>query len=72
MNIKKYILQRSTNTTAWIGVIGLALIMFRLDGLMFLLFLALIVLPEATFAGRAKAMSGKLHQKLDDKPRGFQ
>jgi hypothetical protein len=59
MNIKNYLLSRAESTTAWIGFVGAILeVMLHLGNvstLMLVLFVMLIVLPEATiktwFAG---------------------
>lgn len=59
MNIKNYLLSRAESTTAWIGFVGAVLeVMLHLGNvstLTLVLFVMLIVLPEATiktwFAG---------------------
>lgn len=45
----KYILSRLTNTTAWIGVIGLVLLIFNMHTALAILFMLLFFLPEANF-----------------------
>lgn len=59
MNIKSYLLNRAESTTAWIGFVGIilefVLHLGNVSTLMLVLFVLLIVLPEATikswFAG---------------------
>jgi hypothetical protein len=48
-DIKKYLLGRTDSVTAWIGAIGLVLWLLNIKSFLFLLFVALIVLPEGHF-----------------------
>lgn len=53
MNIKKYLLSRTSSLTAWLGVIGfileIVLHLGNVSTIMLVLFVLLIVLPEDTF-----------------------
>ena len=55
-----YLLGRADNLTAWIGVTGLALQFLNLQSLMFALFIALLVLPEAQFTSLTRDMTKKI------------
>lgn len=59
-NIKKYLLNQADKMTAWIGVIGLALLFLGLSSFLFMLFIALIVLPEGKFSNLFKGWTQEL------------
>lgn len=62
----KFILGRLDNTTAWIGLIGLALLIFHFHGLLAILFIALFFIPEGSFTGIFKAITAKLRKTAEE------
>lgn len=48
--ITNYFLKQADKMTAWIGIIGLILLFLHLGGFLFILFIALIVLPQDEFS----------------------
>lgn len=64
-NPLKYILSRLDNTTAWIGVIGLVLLVFNLHTLLVALFVALFFIPEGNFSDMFKKLTKEIRD-LDD------
>lgn len=64
MNVKAYLVDRATSTTAWVGFLGFFLeILLHLGGvsvIMLCLYVALVIAPEAyfkeLFAGWAKKL----------------
>jgi hypothetical protein len=63
---KNYLLGQADKTTAWIGVIGICLPLLGLQSVMFLLFIALIVLPQENFTDFFKKRTQQLRD-LDKK-----
>lgn len=57
-----YLLGRADHLTAWIGFIGLVLQFLNLQSVMFILFIALLVLPEAQFNLFAREATKKLRE----------
>ena len=55
-----YLLNQADKLTAWIGIIGLVLLFLGLNSLLFALFIALIILPEAHFSDAFKGWTKKL------------
>lgn len=67
MNIKKYLLGRADSITAWVGFLGFVLeIVLHLGNvstIMLILFLLLIVLPEANFRDLFKSWSKNIKDR---------
>lgn len=63
---KDYLLGQADKMTAWVGFIGLLLFFTGFHSLLFVLFIALIVLPEDRFSEQFKAWTAKLRD-LDKK-----
>lgn len=59
-NIKNYLLKQADKLTGWIGVIGLLLLFLGLHSFLFMLFVALIVLPEGKFSNLFKSWTTEL------------
>ncbi len=55
-----YLLEQLNKTTAWVGIIGIALQMLGMQSVMFVLFILLIVLPETSFSNTFKEWTQKL------------
>lgn len=66
MDALKFILSRLDNTTAWIGVIGLALLVFNMHGFLAFLFVALFFMPETSFTGIFKRLTAWLRQREEE------
>lgn len=64
--IKTYLLGQADKLTAWIGCIGLVLLFLGFTSILALLFVALVVLPEAHFSQVFKGWTTKLRE-LDTK-----
>lgn len=60
--IKKYLLSQADKLTAWIGFIGLALLFVNWTSALFILFVALVVLPEAKFSDTFKEWTKKIKE----------
>ncbi|MBP3955371.1 hypothetical protein J8F10_08770 [Gemmata sp. G18] len=58
--VKNYLLGQADKLTAWIGCIGLVLLFLGFTSILALLFIALVVLPEAQFSQVFKAWTAKL------------
>jgi len=64
--VKNYLLGQADKMTAWIGLIGLALLFLRFTSILALLFVALVVLPETQFGQVFKVWTVEL-RGLDTK-----
>lgn len=58
--IKKYLLAQADKMTAWIGFIGVLLLLAGMHSLLIVLFVALIALPESQFSEIFKAWTKKI------------
>lgn len=58
--IKNYLISQLDKTTAWIGFIGLILMALHLYSFMFILFVAMIFLPETSFSSTFKKWAGEV------------
>lgn len=66
MDVIKFILSRLDNTTAWIGVIGLVLLILNFHGVLALLFIALFFVPEGNLSSILKRITDSLRKTAKD------
>lgn len=66
MEVVNFILKRLDNTTAWIGLIGLLLLILNFHGVLAFLFTALFFVPEGNFSGIFKRMTDGLKKTAKD------
>lgn len=64
--IKNYIVSRLDQTTAWVGLIGLVLLMLGLHSFLFILFVLLVCLPESSFSDIFKKWTGDIRDIAKD------
>lgn len=60
MEVVNFILKRLDNTSAWIGVIGLILLVLNFHGLLAFLFIALFFVPEGNLSTVFKRVTDSL------------
>lgn len=65
--VKNYLLEQADKLTAWIGFVGMILLFLNLHSFLFLLFIALIALPEAHFSSVFKNWTSQLRNAGKDK-----
>jgi hypothetical protein len=63
--MNEYLCEKLDSLTAWLGAIGIILMLFRWETGLFALFLLLIFLPEGKFSDFFKKMSDKIKEKTD-------
>lgn len=66
MEVINFILKRLDNTTAWIGLIGLALLILNFHGLLAFLFIGLFFVPEGNLSGIFKRITDSLRKTAKD------
>lgn len=66
MEVINFILKRLDNTTAWIGVIGLVLLVLNFHGMLAFLFIALFFVPEGNLSGILKKVTDSLKKTAKD------
>lgn len=66
MEVINFILKRLDNTTAWIGVIGLVLLVLNFHGMLAFLFIALFFVPEGNLSGILTKVTDSLKKTAKD------
>lgn len=61
-----YLLAQADKVTAWIGFIGIALLLLNLTSFLALLFLALIILPQDSFSKTFAQWASNLREKKEE------
>lgn len=62
LEVKKYLLGHADQMTAWIGCIGLCLLFVGWTSALFILFVALVMFPDAKFSGIFAGWTKKLRE----------
>lgn len=65
MKMNEYLCEKMDSLTAWIGALGIILMLFRWETGLFLLFLLLIFLPQAKFSDMFKSIADKIREKTE-------
>ena len=66
MKFVKYLFNRLDNTTAWIGIIGLTLMLLQFHTALIILFVLMFVLPEGNFSDLFKGWTRELRSTVDE------
>lgn len=66
MAFLKYLFGRLSNTTAWIGVIGLVLLLLGFHTALVVLFVLLFLLPEGNFTELFKGWTQSLQKTVEE------